>query len=284
MFSINPNDPTDLKLLGKPVSTTGEFPVSLAVSAKNRIVCVANSGAVSGVSCGSFHRDGLEPMDPLRPLFLNQSTPAVGPFDDVGSTFFNAEETALLTTVKRNRTETTGFLSVFSVNDRRVGTSETRSFVNGTQRLFGAVPIPNTNNIFSSDAGFGSVILRLNANNTASLVARTIVADQATTCWAIVASRTGTGFLSDNDVNHLVEVDVTTGAIITDYFPPNSNPGMTELHAAGNYIYALSPGRANRPVSVVVFDVSGGRGTLKQVQNFFPKNVPLVTAEGMQSF
>jgi len=32
MFRINPFDPTDIKLVGKPVSSGGEFPVSLSVS------------------------------------------------------------------------------------------------------------------------------------------------------------------------------------------------------------------------------------------------------------
>lgn len=285
MFSINPRDPTELTLLGEPVSTNGEFPVSVAVSGRNKLVCVANTGAVSGVSCTTYDsKTGLKPMDSLRNFYLDQSTPAVGPFDDVGSILFSEEESRLLTTVKRNRTEPTGYLSVFSVENGKVGTINTKNFINGTSRLFGAVTIPGTNNIFAADPGVGSVILNLHRDNTASLIATTNVTDQATTCWAEVSPKTGTGFLSDNCRNHIVEVDLKTGAIVSDYFPPNNNLGMTELAAAGDWLYALSPGRADSAASVVVFDISGGRGTLNQIQNFTPKNSPFLTAEGMVSW
>jgi hypothetical protein len=34
MFSINPFNPSDLKMVGKPIGTGGEFPVSLDVNPK----------------------------------------------------------------------------------------------------------------------------------------------------------------------------------------------------------------------------------------------------------
>jgi hypothetical protein len=35
MFSINPNDPTQLKMVGKPVNSGGEFPISIAIHPKS---------------------------------------------------------------------------------------------------------------------------------------------------------------------------------------------------------------------------------------------------------
>ena len=43
---------------------------------------------------------------------------------------------------------------------------------------------------------------------------------------------------------------------------------MIDLEAKGNFIYALSPGNSTTPAAVAVFDVSGGKGTAKLVQNF----------------
>ena len=280
MFRASRQDPTQLTLLGSPVSTNGEFPVSIAVSPKRNVVCVANTGAVSGVACTTYGPRGLAPMDALRDLYLNQTTPATGPFGTVGSTFFNNDESLLITTVKRNQTAKSGFMSVFPANRNGVSRQNVESSPAGTIRLFGAVPIPNSNKVFASDAGVGASILRMNPDLTASTIAITNITNQATTCWAAISSVTGTGFVTDDGVNHLVEIDLSNGQIVSDYFPPNNNLGMTEIYAAGKWIYALYPGRANASPAVVVFDVSGGRGSAKQVQNFVLNNVPF-TAEGM---
>lgn len=63
-------------------------------------------------------------------------------------------------------------------------------------------------------------------------------------------------------VNHLVEINTSNGKIITEtsFAGLNANPGMIDLAAAGNFIYALSPGNATTPAAVAVVDVSGGSG------------------------
>lgn len=68
--------------------------------------------------------------------------------------------------------------------------------------------------------------------------------------------------------NRLVEADLANGTIISNITPPNENPGMIDLVAAGNHVYALSPGNGTTPASVAVFDISGGPGTAEAVQNF----------------
>jgi 3-deoxy-D-manno-octulosonate 8-phosphate phosphatase KdsC-like HAD superfamily phosphatase len=70
-----------------------------------------------------------------------------------------------------------------------------------------------------------------------------------------------------------VEVDTGTGAIVketqlTDASLGNANPGLTDLEAMGNFIFALSPGNATTATAVTVMDISGGKGTAKQIQNF----------------
>lgn len=48
-FSINSCDPSDISLLGTPVPTGGEFPVSVAINANGTLACVLNGGRVNGV-------------------------------------------------------------------------------------------------------------------------------------------------------------------------------------------------------------------------------------------
>jgi len=157
--------------------------------------------------------------------------------------------------------DNTGFLSVFPVVNGAVSMTETRSSPAGTAVLFGTALLPNSTNIFVTDASFGSATLALDANNIASVVASTNITDQKATCWATFSVKTGTAFVTDVGVNHLVEVDTTTGQLVKELVSGNGNPGLIDLVSAGNFIYALSPGNATVKGAVTVFDVSGGRGS-----------------------
>jgi hypothetical protein len=67
--------------------------------------------------------------------------------------------------------------------------------------------------------------------------------------------------VTDVAVNHLVEIDTTTGQLVKELFSGNGNPGMIDLVSTGNFIYALSPGNGTVKAAVAVFDVSGGKGS-----------------------
>ena len=281
MFKIDRQDPTKLTLLGQPVSSGGEFPVTLGVSKKHKLACVANTGAKAGIACASFSRLGLGAMDALRPFNLNQVTPPTGPENTVSDSFFNLDETALITTVKGNpAVNNTGFLSTFPVVNGALAAQDVQTSPPGTAVLFGFSPIPGTQNLFVTDASFGAAIMTLDQQSKAALDIKTPVADQKATCWTTISPFTNTGFVTDVANNHLVEMDMATGAIIKELALNNGNPGMIDLEAAGAFVYALSPGNAQVPAAVTVFDVSGGPGQAKQIQNFNPAGVT-DTAQGM---
>ena len=263
MFNINDDDPTILTMVGQPVGTLGEFPTSVSISQQLGQACVANSGAIAGVACFSISQStGLTALDTsLRSFNLNQTTPPKGPTNTVSQTFFNEDSTALFTTVKGDPTvNNTGFLSVFPVNNGVVSTQEVRSSPAGTAVLFGTALIPGTNNIFVTDASFGTATLDISSANIATVSAKTVITNQVATCWAEFSNVTNSAFATDVGVNHLLEVDTTSGALIKETNLTTSNPGMIDLVAAGNFIYALSPGNANTPAAVAVIDVSGGQG------------------------
>jgi hypothetical protein len=48
-FKIDPEDPTDLKMIGEPVPSQGDFPASVALNKAADRVCVLNSGRKDGV-------------------------------------------------------------------------------------------------------------------------------------------------------------------------------------------------------------------------------------------
>ncbi|KAF4621516.1 hypothetical protein G7Y89_g14558 [Cudoniella acicularis] len=276
MFTIDAADATKLTMVGQPADTLGEFPMSVSLSAKLNQACVANSGAKAGIACFSMSAtEGLKALDTaVRPFNINQTTPPAGPENTVSQTFFNEDSTALLTTVKGNpAVNNTGFLSIFPVVNNTVSTNEARSSPNGTAVLFGTALIPNSKNVFVTDASFGSATLAISSKNIATVKASTKILDQKATCWAAISDLTKTAFVTDVANNHLVEIDVNNGNLIKELNSTNGNPGMIDLVSAGKFIYALSPGNATVASAVTVFDVSGGRGTAKEVQNFKPAGV-----------
>ncbi|KAL1878104.1 hypothetical protein VTK73DRAFT_8065 [Phialemonium thermophilum] len=285
MLAISRTDPTRLSLVGKPVAIPGEFPNTVAASPKNSIVCVGTTGAQAGISCASFSAKGLGPMDDLRPFDLGQTTPPVGPTNTVSQTFFSADESTLLTTVKGDPpTNKTGFLSSFPVrrcqgsgrskNSRggaTVSRIDRRSTPEGTAVLFGSQVVPGTsNNIFVTDASFGAAVLSVDpATGQATTVGTGKISGQKATCWATISPATGTAFVTDVATNRIVEMSVQDAAVLSELdLSANGDPGLIDLRAAGDFIYALSPGNGTTKAAITVVDVSGGSGAAKMIQHF----------------
>jgi len=275
MLSISPSDPTRLSLVGQPVAVPGEFPNTVAASLENGLACVGTSGARAGIACSSFSAArGLSPMDALRPFDLGQTTPPVGPTNTVSQTFFSADGALLFATVKGDPpTNKTGFLSAFPVQrpTNRAGavsvsSAEQRSVPSGTAVLFGSQAIPAKSAVFATDASFGAAILSVDAaTGKATTIAKGAVDGQVATCWVTISAATGTAFVTDVAKNRVVEMsledasvlgvlDLSVGAAAT------GDPGLIDLRAAGNYIYALSPGNGTAPGGIAVVEVSRGSG------------------------
>lgn len=321
MFAIDPEDPAKLAPVGQPVETGGDvsilppssspygsflfpypcilsnnqlnllplqFPTSIATSTLLQTICVGHTGLLSGITCAKFDpTSGLSAFDTLRPFSLNQTNPPTGPLNGIGTTFFNQDSTALITTIKGNPMDPSGafpgFISLFPI-DSTTGTiaqTDSRTTPNGTAVLFGSVIIPDTNTtttILATDASFGSLSIDLpftsDLTNPSAQLSNTVLAttnlpNQIATCWAAISPVTDTAFLTDVAVNHLVEVDLQNGEVLADLRVENSHPGMLDLQATpSGMIYALAPGNGTEEAGVVVFDVKGGRGKGRVVQDF----------------
>ncbi|KAJ9268264.1 hypothetical protein DTO212C5_5592 [Paecilomyces variotii] len=278
MLSIDAQDPTKLTMVGEPASVPGEFPNTLAASMKNQIVCVGSTGAKAGVSCSSFSQKGLGKMDGLREFHLGQSTPPVGPTNTVSQVLFSNDESTLLTMVKGDPTvNNTGFVATFPVNQASfrgpasVSMDGTRSSPSGTAVLFGTNPIAGTQNFFATDASFGATILSLDKKaDQLALKSKQAIGGQKATCWTTISQSSKSAFVTDVQVNHIVEMSLDNARIIKEYDTSsvNAGPGFIDLAAAGNFVYALSPGNGTSEAKVVVMDVSRGQGKAKIVQSF----------------
>ena len=288
MMSISAKDPTSLSNIGQPAVLPGEFPNTVAASSKNKLVCVGTTGAVAGISCSQFGKHGLGKMDHLRPFDLKQTTPPVGPTNTVSQAFFSVDESTLFTTVKGNPiVNNTGFLSAFPVQQINgaayLSTKDTRSSPAGTAVLFGSAVIPNNPlSLFVTDPSFGAAVLALDSTNSATVKRAQPINGQVATCWATVSSATNSAFVTDVGMDRIIEMSLDDASVLGQIdLSANGDPGLIDLKAAGDFVYALSPGNGSTQAAVTVLDVSGGQGKMKQVQHFTLEGLAGKNAQGM---
>jgi hypothetical protein len=284
MFSIDKADPTKLTTVGQPAKVPGEFPNTVAASAKDRVVCVGTSGATAGVSCAPFDPSrGIGAMDSLRTFDLGQSSPPVGPTNTVSQVFFSADERTLFTTVKGDpANNNTGFIAAFPIeascgSSASVSARGAMSSPEGTAVLFGSTAIPGSSDLFVTDASFGAAVLSIGTDRKATTKGRGVVQGQVATCWAAFSPATKTAFVTDVAVNRLVEMSVDNASVLNQIdLSANGQSGMIDLKAAGRMVYILAPGNnATEPAVVVVDAVArrqvqvmelGGMGVTSRVQ------------------
>ncbi|TVY77199.1 hypothetical protein Focb16_v007389 [Fusarium oxysporum f. sp. cubense] len=289
MLRVSRSDPTKLQMVGKPVQVPGEFPNTVAASAKNGVVCVGSTGAKAGVSCSSFSRQGLGAMDELRTIDLGQTTPPAGPTNTLSQVLFSDDESMLFTMVKGDpAVNKTGFISVANVEMNNgvaaVSKQDARSSPEGTAVLFGSQVIPGTSKVFATDASFGAAILDVDPNSCeATTAAKGAVQGQKATCWVAISPSTKSAFVTDVGRNRVVEMSLEDASVVSELdLTCNGDPGLIDLAASGNFLYALSPGNGTTQAAVTVLDVSGGSGSAKMVQHFELAGMASKTAMGMK--
>lgn len=196
MFCIDENDPKIIHLVGESASVPGDFPVRVAASALNGLVCVGTSGSRSGVACAPYAPNvGIGQMDFLTPVRLDQLNPPVGPLNTFSQVKFSEAESYLITTVKDDPSgNKTGFVSTFTVSrsyltgEARVSASGAQNILNITVALFGFEQIPSSSKYFSADPGYGAAIFSVvERMETAVLLHKQPIFDQMATCWVAIS-------------------------------------------------------------------------------------------------
>ena len=95
------------------------------------------------------------------------------------------------------------------------------------------------------------------------------LAETAALIWATISEATNSAYVTDVATNRVVEMSLDDASIIKELdLSANGDPGLIDLRAAGDFVYALSPGNGTTNAAVTVVDVSGGKGSMKQVQHF----------------
>jgi len=274
MFSINPKEPAKLKMIGQPVSTGGEFPVSVAISKQTGQVCVLNGGRVNGVNC--FKQDpvlGLVQMDNTqRSLNLNQTTPATGPQGTVSHVIFSENGSQLLASVK-GTPPTPGFIASWDVDAKTGVLSD--NFTMSTPAQGGLLPfsmtvIPGKDAILATDAGVGFDIFNFQ-NGTTATSSIVPITGQKATCWSSFSSKTGNFYLTDVGTGTVTEVHVDgqlQGSIVNQYPQGNGSATIDNDVATINkkdFLYVMAAGDTS--ITVTSLDAPG-KATPVQQFNF----------------
>ncbi|CAG7851977.1 SubName: Full=Uncharacterized protein {ECO:0000313/EMBL:CCA66684.1} [Serendipita indica DSM 11827] len=253
MFRIDPNDPTRLTMVGNPVSSGGDFPVSIAVSEAKNMVCVLNGGEVNGVNC--FKPDpqvGLLPIQGTRrSLNISQSTPPTGPAGTVSDILFSADSSKLLATVK-GTPPNPGFLAAWSISNDG---SLSKDFVSSTPATggllpFSATPIKDKNALLVTDPGAGFSVYDLSGlsveQNKPASSSIIPVQGQKAVCWSAFSPKTGNYYLTDIGTSTVTEASVDgnlKGAVVKQY-PLAANSSTIDVAIASlssnDFLYVLS--------------------------------------------
>ncbi|KAH9893333.1 hypothetical protein C8Q73DRAFT_647425 [Cubamyces lactineus] len=266
LFSIDPSKPTNISPLGDPVSSEGEFPVSLAFNADGSRLCALNGGAINGVNCFSVDKNlGLVPVPgSLRYLGYNQTTPANGPPGSLSQIIFSEDGSKLLASYK-GTANTPGYLVSWDVQkDGSLSAQHSQVAVaQGGMVPFSLTPIPKQNAFFVTDPGIGYDIVDLSGKGRDAAVT---VNGQMATCWSTYSPKTGNYYAIDVGGNVIREVHLDgnlKGSIVATHSVPAGTSPIDSAVATirgKDYLYVLG---ANA-TSVEVFALSAP-GQAKQI-------------------
>ncbi|KAJ8469805.1 hypothetical protein ONZ51_g8741 [Trametes cubensis] len=266
LFSIDSRTPTNINQIGDVVSSEGEFPMSLAFNAAGTQLCVLNGGQVNGVFCYKVDKKtGLNAMpNTLRPLGLNQTTPATGPAGTASHIIFSEDGKQLIASVK-GVPPTPGFLAVWDVNSDGSLSPDFKKIAPAKNGIlpFSMTVIPGKNAILATDAGLGFDIFDLKDNSKSSAVA---IDGQVATCWSSFSKKTGNFYLTDIGTATVTEVHVDNnlkGTIVAQHPQLPGSATIDNDIATVNgqdFLYVLAPNAT--AVDVLLLD---GSGTAKQL-------------------
>ncbi|KAF2162730.1 hypothetical protein M409DRAFT_68993 [Zasmidium cellare ATCC 36951] len=248
LFFIDPQSPTKPKLVGSPINTLGNFPISVDYSPQLRKACVLNGGAKAGVACFSvdpFH--GLQADGPLRALgssIINETTPPSGPPGSAAQVLFNPDSSAVFATVKGNPdTKKLGSMAVWPVDNGDISQGEpVVSTFDGLYVDFGFLFVSQSE-IFLSDAGSGAALVTVGDGWKVTLKEHTVIPGQQATCWTAYVPSLNTLYAIDAGYDGVYTLDPATGkqtGTINVQIPGgNATMGVFDSFVKNETLYSL---------------------------------------------
>jgi hypothetical protein len=249
LYAIDTADPAQIQVLGQPMFSGGDFPMSVAINVPGNQLCVLNGGAKNGVGCFSIDKQrGLIPqLNNARSLGLNQTTPPQGPAGTTSELIFSEDHKKLIASVKGTPPQP-GFFAVWDVSADGSLSSNFTSLPPNTGGLlpFSMTVIRGQNALLATDAGVGFDIVDLadfSQSNRSSVVP---IEGQGATCWSAHSEKTGNFYLTDIKTSIVTEVHIDKnlkGSIVKQYAQGNGSGTIDNAIATlpnDDFMYVLS--------------------------------------------
>ncbi|KAF8638285.1 hypothetical protein AX17_002305 [Amanita inopinata Kibby_2008] len=272
-FRIDPENPAHLTMLGKPVPSGGEFPVSVVFNRAGTRVCVLNGGAVNGVRC--FSIDGGEGLKIIkhstRYLEINETTPASGALGSVSQISFANDDKNLFVSVKgTGEPSNPGFLAIWNVAPNGSLSKDFR-YVPGGVAPFGFSAIQGSNAFLISDPGLGYDIWSFEGKDLSKAkvdVSLVSIPAQVAVCWSAYSPKTGNYFLIDAvDTITEISIDHKLNSKIVKQYKTAKGSFLLDASVAvvngNNFMYNLAAAPSNILVNSIL-----GSGDMQQIQAF----------------
>ncbi|KAI0040256.1 hypothetical protein FA95DRAFT_1585087 [Auriscalpium vulgare] len=310
LFKINADNPSELTHFGTPVSSEGEFPMSLAFNSKGDQLCVLNGGQINGVSCYKIDSNlGLVAQNnTVRQLNLNQTTPANGPAGSASHIIFTEDGKNLVAAIKGNPgpPANPGFLAVWQVQTDGTLSEFFKKVEPSSGGLlpFGMSIIPGKNAILATDAALGADVFDFGqqpqadsssgGNNSNAKGTSTLKIDgQGATCWATFSKQSGNFYVTDIKTSTVTEINVNDqlNATIVKQYPLKNDSATIDLDAASvngkDFLYVLQPNSTS--IQVLSVNAPGKASELQNIDIAGPASAAKLTIskanlQGMTTF
>ncbi|KAJ6463913.1 hypothetical protein C8R45DRAFT_503229 [Mycena sanguinolenta] len=210
VFQIDFQNPAFIRMIGQPISTQGNFPVSATIDAKTGNVCVLNAGQVNGVSCYSVDlRKGLVPIqNSVRSLNLNLKTPPENPDNTPSQILFSDDGKRLFASVKGSKGNT-GFVAVWTVNDDgSLSPDFTKNTPNGGANPASLTIVRGADALMNTDIGKGLNILDFGNGGTQAATQDLQIGGSIHTAWGEFSDATKNYYISDSDTALYTEISI----------------------------------------------------------------------------
>ncbi|KIJ27350.1 hypothetical protein M422DRAFT_271494 [Sphaerobolus stellatus SS14] len=188
VYTVNKERKTSL--IGQPVYSGGEFPVSVAVSKKTGGIAVLNGGTINGISLFTQNESAGVALIPntIRFLELNQTTPESVSTESVSQVLFKEDEIKLIAAVKGVSTSpASGLLAVWDLDSSKTGAPQTYTKIPISVSPFNFTLIPGKNSVLLSDSGVGYDIVDFTHSTSATYP----IANRTNICWSAFSKKTG---------------------------------------------------------------------------------------------
>ncbi|KAF8625254.1 hypothetical protein AX15_005477 [Amanita polypyramis BW_CC] len=230
-FEINPNKPSELKMLGRPVYSGGNFPISVAINKAGDMVCALNTGIINGVSC--FRLDSHNGLIPLpnttRFLGLHQTRIPSGPDMTASEVTFTEDGKKLVVAVKGlldDPKNNPGFIAIWDIYEDMSLSTEFMPMIGGIW-IWALTQVPGKNAFVGGDSATGVQIYNLDAlaHNASARAQNLQVPGQIAICWSDYSKVTDNYYLVDLAVPSIDEI----------HLDANLNATIVAIHRLDEY-------------------------------------------------